>query len=268
MPLDALFGKMDCLMWSTNNSLAAPAILTKKLFTFGYLPEMQGSTHNMRRTIICASIAAAFGMSSAIILLLLLFVRNKRKTFGSIFNNLQGDGGRIIHLTYSNLRCATRNFSEILGVGGFGTVYMRGLHHSSTAITVKRLDGAYQAEKQFRAEVSSIGIIQHINLVKLISFCCEGSKSLLVYEYMPNGSLDSHLFHGKYTALKWSTRYQISLGVAKGLAYLHHRCQECIIHCDIKPQNILLDASFVPKVADFGMTKIFGRVLLRCFWDI
>jgi hypothetical protein len=70
------------------------------------------------------------------------------------------------------------------------------LRHSSTAIAVKRLDGAYQAEKQFRAEVSSIGIIQHINLVKLIGFCCEGSKRLLVYEHMPNGSLDAHLFHG------------------------------------------------------------------------
>ncbi|KAK3132294.1 hypothetical protein QOZ80_6AG0519150 [Eleusine coracana subsp. coracana] len=221
--------------------------------------DMQNSRHNMRRTII--SVSTAFGMSLAFIILLLLLFRNKWKSFCSIFENPQSDG--VITFSYSDLRRATKNFSEILGVGGFGSVFKGFLHHSSTTIAVKRLNGVYQGDKPFRAEVSSIGIIQHINLVKLIGFCCEGSKRLLVYEHMPNGSLDAHLFHGKVTALKWSTRYQISLGVAKGLAYLHHSCQECIIHCDIKPQNILLDASFVPKVADFGMAKFLGRDFSR-----
>jgi serine/threonine protein kinase len=128
---------------------------------------------------------------------------------------------------------------------------------------VKRLDGACQGEKQFRAEVSSIGIIQHINLVKLIGFCCESDKRLLVYEHMSNGSLEVHLFTSNDIVLEWSTRYQIATGVARGLSYLHGGCRECIIHCDIKPENILLDTSFVHKIADFGMATIVGRNFSR-----
>ncbi|KAK1612171.1 hypothetical protein QYE76_035844 [Lolium multiflorum] len=128
---------------------------------------------------------------------------------------------------------------------------------------VKRLDGAYQGEKQFRAEVSSIGAVQHINLVKLVGFCCEDDKRLLVYEYMSNHSLDVHLFRSNSTVLSWAARYQIALGVARGLAYLHESCRDCIIHCDIKPENILLDASFLPKVADFGMAKLLARDFSR-----
>jgi serine/threonine protein kinase len=126
-------------------------------------------------------------------------------------------------------------------------------------VAVKRLDGARQGEKQFRAEVSSVGVIQHINLVKLVGFCCEGDKRLLVYEYMSSHSLDVHLFNANGRVLDWSLRYQIAIGVARGLAYLHTGCRDCIIHCDIKPENILLDASFVPKIADFGMAKVLGR---------
>ncbi|WVZ81303.1 hypothetical protein U9M48_028694 [Paspalum notatum var. saurae] len=223
--------------------------------------EMQSWSHKRRTTIICVSIAA-LGLSLGFILMLIVTCRNRRKSFASIFNKSQGDG-TIIAFKYRDLRFATKNFSEKLGSGSFGSVFKGFLHHSSTAIAVKRLDGAHQGEKQFRAEVSSIGIIQHINLVKLIGFCCEGSKRLHVYEHMPNGSLDTHLFHGNASVLKWSTRYQISLGIAKGLAYLHHSCQDCIIHCDIKPQNIHLDASFVPKVADFGLSKFLGRDFSR-----
>jgi serine/threonine protein kinase len=116
-----------------------------------------------------------------------------------------------------------------------------------TTIAVKRLDGARQGEKQFRAEVSSIGLIQHINLVKLIGFCCEGDKRLLVYEHMPKGSLDTHLFQSNATTVLSSrTSHQVAIGVTRGLSYLHHSCRECIIHYDIKPENILSDASFVP----------------------
>uniref|UniRef100_A0A0D9W6X0 Protein kinase domain-containing protein n=1 Tax=Leersia perrieri TaxID=77586 RepID=A0A0D9W6X0_9ORYZ len=159
---------------------------------------------------------------------------------------------------YKDLQYATKNFSERLGGGSFGSVF-KGVLTDSTVVAVKRLDGARQGEKEFRAEVRSIGIIKHINLVRLIGFRCEGNKRLLVYEYMPNGSLDAHLFGSKVTSLGWSTRYKIALGVARGLAYMHNNCQDCIIHCDIKPQNILLDASFVPKIADFGLSKFVGR---------
>ncbi|EEE62463.1 hypothetical protein OsJ_17260 [Oryza sativa Japonica Group] len=171
-------------------------------------------------------------------------------------------GGGIVAFRYSDLRHATKNFSEKLGGGGFGSVF-KGVLSDSTIIAVKKLDGARQGEKQFRAEVSSIGLIQHINLVKLIGFCCKGDKRLLVYEHMENGSLDAHLFQSKATVLNWTTRYNLATGVARGLSYLHHSCKEYIIHCDIKPENILLDALFTPKIADFGMAAFVGRNFSR-----
>ena len=159
---------------------------------------------------------------------------------------------------YRDLRKATRNFSEKLGTGGFGSVF-KGTLPDSSVVAVKKLGGVKQGEKQFRMEVKAIGTIQHVNLVPFRGFCAEGKERLLVFDYMPNGSLDSHLFHRIDNVLDWSTRYRIVLGIARGLVYLHEKCRECIIHCDIKPENILLDAEFNPKVADFGLAKLLGR---------
>ncbi|CAD6239727.1 unnamed protein product [Miscanthus lutarioriparius] len=166
-------------------------------------------------------------------------------------------------LSYRELRSATKNFSEKLGQGGIGAVF-KGQLRDSTAVAVKRLDGSFQGEKQFRAEVSSIGVIQHVNLVRLVGFCCEGESRFLVYEHMPNRSLDIHLFQsGGGVFLDWGTRYQIAVGVARGLSYLHDGCRDRIIHCDVKPENILLGASLLPKIADFGMAKFVGRDFSR-----
>ncbi|KAG2566187.1 hypothetical protein PVAP13_7NG208817 [Panicum virgatum] len=170
--------------------------------------------------------------------LLLMIWRNKKKQYFCTINNIQ------------DLKHATKSFSSKLRSGGFGSVY-KGVLADSTAIAVKMLDGFSQGEKQFRAEVSSIGITQH------------GNKRLLVYEYLPYHSLDAHLFQTSVTFLNWKTRYQVALGVARGQAYLHESCREYIIHCDIKPQNILLDASFTPKIADFGMAKFMQRDFSR-----
>ncbi|KAM0952384.1 putative protein kinase RLK-Pelle-SD-2b family [Dioscorea sansibarensis] len=145
-----------------------------------------------------------------------------------------------------------------LGTGAFGSVF-KGVLPDSAAIAVKKLKGLHQDEKQFKAEVSTLGAIQHVNLVPLRGFCAEGTKRLLVLDFMPHGSLDSHLFHGNAKVLDWSTRYQIALGTARGLSYLHEKSRECIIHCDIKPENILLDAELKPKVADFDLAKLLGR---------
>jgi serine/threonine protein kinase len=203
------------------------------------------------------------------VLILLLTIWRKRSwRCGTPLYGSQGGGGGVVAFRYTDLSQATKNFSEKLGAGGFGCVFKGVLAGGSTAIAVKRLDGGgRQGEKQFRAEVSSLGLIQHINLVKLIGFCCKGDKRLLVYEHMSNGSLDSHLFQSDgaaaAAALGWNTRYQIAIGVARGLSYLHQSCRECIIHCDIKPENILLDASFAPKIADFGMAAFVGRDFSR-----
>ncbi|CAL9200331.1 G-type lectin S-receptor-like serine/threonine-protein kinase At2g19130 [Musa acuminata AAA Group] len=171
-------------------------------------------------------------------------------------------GGALVPFRYGELQHATKNFSHKLGEGGFGSVF-KGWLPDSTVIAVKKLEGLRQGEKQFRTEVSTIGTIQHVNLVRLLGFCSEGDKKLLVYEFMPKGSLDTLLFEPTPTALDWKTRYQIAVGTARGLAYLHEQCRDCIIHCDIKPENILLDESFVPKVADFGLAKLVGRDFSR-----
>ncbi|KAL6905281.1 hypothetical protein ACP4OV_002882 [Aristida adscensionis] len=246
--------KIQCSSTSSNGDtlyvrLSAKDILSsKKNNTIFIIALAAGST-----------LAAALGFFA--FMMLLRIWKNKRKSSGTMSHSGQSCNG-IIAFRYIDLQRATKNFSEKLGGGGFGSVY-KGLINASTAIAVKRLDHAHQGEKQFRAEVSSIGIIHHINLVKLVGFCSDGAKRLLVYEHMSNRSLDIHLFQSHAVVLKWSTRYQIALGVARGLAYLHENCRDCIIHCDIKPENILLDDSFVPKIADFGLAKFLGRDFSR-----
>ncbi|KAL6535851.1 hypothetical protein OROHE_012695 [Orobanche hederae] len=185
--------------------------------------------------------------------------KRRRQTVGSS----KTVEGSLVAFGYKDLQNATKNFSDKLGGGGFGSVF-KGTLPDSTIIAVKKLESISQGEKQFRTEVSTIGTIQHVNLVRLRGFCSEGSKKLLVYDYMENGSLDAHLFHSDGTkVLDWKTRYEIALGVGRGLSYLHEKCRDCIIHCDIKPENILLDAEFCSKVADFGLAKLVGRDFSR-----
>ncbi|KAK3162696.1 hypothetical protein QOZ80_1BG0092590 [Eleusine coracana subsp. coracana] len=188
---------------------------------------------------------------------MLYYCHRRRKINGTTIAD-----GSLTSFKYRDLQFLTKNFSERLGAGSFGSVF-KGVLPGTTTVAVKKLEGFHQGEKQFRAEVSTIGNIQHINLIRLLGFCSEGAKRLLVYEYMPNGSLDKHLFGTNSITLNWKLRCQIAVGIARGLAYLHEECRDCIIHCDIKPQNILLDASFVPKLADFGLAKLLGRDFSR-----
>ncbi|GLJ32946.1 hypothetical protein SUGI_0663540 [Cryptomeria japonica] len=168
--------------------------------------------------------------------------------------------------SYMELKIATRNFRSKLVSGGFGTVF-KGYLIDGTLVAVKKMEGSRQDEKQFRAEISSLGEIQHKNLVRLRGFCAEGSRRVLIYDYLPNGSLNSLLFSsnskGKQKVLDWKNRFEIALGTARGLLYLHEECRDCIIHCDMKPENILLDNNFSPKLADFGLAKLLGRDFSR-----
>jgi serine/threonine protein kinase len=192
---------------------------------------------------------------AAVISVLALLWRYRRDLFTCRKFEVEGS---LVFYSYAQVKKATRNFSDKLGEGGFGSVF-RGTMPGSTVVAVKSLKGSGQADKQFRAEVQTIGVIKHTNLVCLLGFCVKGDMRLLVYEYMPNGSLDSHLFSERSSLLNWDLRYQIAQGIAKGLAYLHEECEDCIIHCDIKPENILLDAEFRAKISDFGMAKLLGR---------
>ncbi|CAA7401050.1 unnamed protein product [Spirodela intermedia] len=158
--------------------------------------------------------------------------------------------------TYTELKKATTNFSEEIGRGGFGQVYRGLLEDGKTTVAIKRLEGVTQGEAEFWAEVAVVGRINHMNLVRVLGFCAEGKYRLLVYEYLQNRSLDKLLFSSDATnVLDWEKRYSIAVGTAMGLAYLHEECLEWVLHCDVKPQNILLDEHFRPKLADFGMSK-------------
>ncbi|XP_040381875.1 G-type lectin S-receptor-like serine/threonine-protein kinase At2g19130 [Oryza brachyantha] len=215
------------------------------------------------KKVIIGAVVGGVAAAALIILAAVLFVLFQKRRRDRSLRISKTAGGPLIAFRYSDLQHVTGNFSEKLGGGAFGTVF-RGKLPDSTAIAVKRLDGVHQqGEKQFRAEVSTIGTIQHVNLVRLLGFCSEGSRRLLVYELMPRGSLEQQLFHGETAPLSWAARYQIALGTARGLNYLHEECRDCIIHCDVKPDNILLDDSFVPKVSDFGLAKLLGRDFSR-----
>ncbi|KAG0605385.1 hypothetical protein M758_9G054700 [Ceratodon purpureus] len=157
--------------------------------------------------------------------------------------------------TVKEMNLATDHFTMILGKGGFGTVF-KGILPDGTKVAVKRLGGSRQGHREFWAEVATIGGINHLRLVRLCGFCCEGTHRMLVYECMDNGSLDRWLFRDSIL-LAWPVRYQVAVDVAQGLSYLHRDCSHSIIHLDVKPQNILLDNQFRAKVADFGMSKIF-----------
>ncbi|XP_078428200.1 proline-rich receptor-like protein kinase PERK1 [Wolffia australiana] len=161
------------------------------------------------------------------------------------------------NFTYEDLVVATDGFSDanLLGQGGFGYVH-RGILPNGKEVAVKQLKvGSGQGEREFQAEVEIISRVHHRHLVSLVGFCIQGGKRLLVYEYVPNNTLEFHL-HGKgRPVMEWSTRMRIALGSAKGLAYLHEDCHPRIIHRDIKASNILLDYKFEAKVADFGLAK-------------
>nr|GME15881.1 proline-rich receptor-like protein kinase PERK1 [Ipomoea batatas] len=159
--------------------------------------------------------------------------------------------------TYEELARATDGFSDanLLGQGGFGYVH-RGVLTGGREVAVKQLkDGSGQGDREFRAEVEIISRVHHKHLVSLIGYCITGSQRLLVYEFVPNNTMEFHLHGNGRPPLEWHMRLKIALGAAKGLAYLHEDCQPKIIHRDIKSANILLDFNFETKVADFGLAK-------------
>lgn len=165
-----------------------------------------------------------------------------------------------IRFTAHQLRIATDHYNKLLGTGAFGSVF-QGCLVSGVPIAVKLLSRETREKKmrdQFFAEVSTIGTTNHVNLVRLYGFCFDKGLLALVYEYMENGSLDQLLFN-KNKKIEWKTLYEIAIGSAKGIAYLHEECENRIIHYDIKPANILLDANFHPKVADFGLARLSNR---------
>ncbi|RLN22498.1 putative receptor-like protein kinase [Panicum miliaceum] len=157
---------------------------------------------------------------------------------------------------YSEVTKITSSLNDKLGEGGYGMV-LKGRLDDNRLVAVKFLHDSKGEGEEFVNEVMSIGRTSHVNIVSLFGFCLEGSKRALIYEFMPNGSLDKYIYSENPKAvLGWEKLYTISIGIARGLEYLHHSCNTRIVHFDIKPQNILLDQDFHPKIADFGLAKL------------
>ncbi|KAL6190346.1 hypothetical protein ACLB2K_036744 [Fragaria x ananassa] len=164
--------------------------------------------------------------------------------------------------SYFDVKKMTNSFEEKLGQGGYGGVY-KGKLKDGPLVAVKVLNRSKGNGEDFMNEVAAISRTSHVNVVSLLGFCFEGSKRALIYEFMPNGSLEKFIYDAnnpqKDHHLGWEALEQISLGIARGLEYLHRGCNTRILHFDIKPHNILLDENFSPKISDFGLAKICDR---------
>ncbi|KAK3429196.1 hypothetical protein EUGRSUZ_E00608 [Eucalyptus grandis] len=160
--------------------------------------------------------------------------------------------------SYEELMIATGAFANdrILGIGGFGIVYEGHVGNACTRVAIKVINpDSHQGIKEYISEVKSLSQLRHRNLVQLIGYYHKANKFILVYEYIGGGSLEDHLFKGR-SLLTWEMRYNIVLGLASALHYLHNQCDQCVIHRDIKSSNTMLDEKFVAKLGDFGLARL------------
>ncbi|XP_059453435.1 G-type lectin S-receptor-like serine/threonine-protein kinase LECRK2 [Corylus avellana] len=170
--------------------------------------------------------------------------------------------------TYDELEKATNGFTDEVGKGAFGTVFKGVLSNCGGVVAIKRLEKVVaEGEREFRNEMKSIGRTHHKNLVKLFGYCHDGTHRLLVYEYMSNGSLADFLFKSERKP-SWEEKSGIALNIARGILYLHEECETQIIHCDIKPENILMDEHKCTKIADFGLAKLLMPNQTRTYTGI
>ncbi|XP_073064245.1 LEAF RUST 10 DISEASE-RESISTANCEUS RECEPTOR-LIKE PROTEIN KINASE-like 2.1 [Primulina eburnea] len=200
------------------------------------------------------------GLPFLIGLIIYKFRRRHLSMFDLIEGFLQSDNNLMpIRYSYSDVKKMTRGFREKLGQGGYGSVY-KGKLRSGNIAAVKVLSKPSTNGQEFINEVATMGRIHHINVVKLVGYCAERSKCALVYDFMPNGSLEKYIYSEKTngSSLSWDKKYEIAVGVARGIEYLHRGCDIQILHFDIKPHNILLDDNFNPKISDFGLAKFYS----------
>ncbi|CAL5210016.1 unnamed protein product [Lathyrus oleraceus] len=218
-------------------------------------------------------VGSVAGVASALLIVLVCWFRkkifpptfplfNKKNLTHQIIEKFLKEHGPLsaVRYNYSDIKKITNSFKNILGKGGYGSVY-KGKLHDKRNVAVKILSESKGNGEDFINEVASISRTSHVNVVRLLGFCLEGSKKALIYEYMPNGSLEKFIYEDKNPPqndlqLDCKTLYDIAIGVARGLEYLHRGCNTRILHFDIKPHNILLDDDFCPKISDFGLSKI------------
>nr|QAS62436.1 LRR receptor-like serine/threonine-protein kinase [Sedum alfredii] len=210
--------------------------------------------------IIIGAIAGAVMLSALVSLLIVRFYRKnlpavfRKREFSRIHMKIDG----VKAFTFQEMALATHNFDEstLVGQGGYGKVY-RGVLSNGNVVAIKRAEeGSLQGEKEFLTEIHLLSRLHHRNLVSLVGYCDEESEQMLVYEFMPKGTLRDHLSIISEEPLNFETRITIALGAAKGLMYLHTEADPPVIHRDVKASNILLDDKFNAKVADFGLSRL------------
>ena len=162
--------------------------------------------------------------------------------------------------SYNDIKKLTNNFKDKLGQGGYGTVY-KGKLSNEVLVAIKILNDSKGNGEEFINEVGTIGRIHHVNIVRLVGFCADGVKRALIYEFLPNESLEKFIYSSsmKNYSLGWEKVQDIAISIAKGVEYLHQGCDQRILHFDIKPHNILLDEYFNPKISDFGTAKLCSK---------
>ncbi|OAY71628.1 rust resistance kinase Lr10-like [Ananas comosus] len=216
--------------------------------------------------LIAATSSAAFVILLLLVVILVYFytqskrekeIRLKVEKFLASYNAIKPT-----RYTFSELKKITKRFKNKLGQGGFGSVY-KGELANGIPVAVKMLARSKWDGREFTNEVATIGRIHHFNVVRLLGFCSEGTTHALIYEFMPNESLEKYIFskgrNALHEPLKMEKLLEIATGIARGIEYLHQGCNQRILHFDIKPHNILLDRNFNPKISDFGLAKLCSR---------
>ncbi|GMH07459.1 hypothetical protein Nepgr_009299 [Nepenthes gracilis] len=250
IPADYTFGPYELL----NFTLLDPY---KSVFT---IPSASGLSKSALAGIILGTMAGAVTLSTVVSFLIYRIhlrkyhMSSKRCRLSKIPIKIDGVRG----FTYAEMALATNNFSNFtqVGQGGYGKVY-KGILADGTLVAIKRAqEGSLQGGKEFYTEIELLSRLHHRNLVSLIGYCDEEGEQMLVYEFMPNGTLRDHLSARSKQQLSFATRLEMALGSAKGILYLHTEADPPIFHRDIKASNILLDRKFTPKVADFGLSRL------------
>uniref|UniRef100_A0A2P2J961 non-specific serine/threonine protein kinase n=1 Tax=Rhizophora mucronata TaxID=61149 RepID=A0A2P2J961_RHIMU len=227
-----------------------------KSLSISSLPSLPGPKQNHVGLIVGTSVSAAFILILAVAVS--LYIIRKIKD-ADVIEAWELDVGPH-RFSYQKLKKATRGFrdKQLIGFGGFGKVYKGTLPNSDTQVAVKRISReSKQGLREFVSEIASIGRLRHRNLVQLLGWCRRRGDLLLVYDFMPNGSLDKYLFDEPEAILRWEQRFKIIKGVASGLLYLHEEWEQTVIHRDIKSSNVLLDSELNGRLGDFGLAKLY-----------